>query len=141
MYAITVTGLIPTNLGDAVKECRAITYSSYGNHLAVSSLNLVQIYCSYTCKKTHVITHTQSSIIKSLKYCGDQLHCVTRNNTISVYSASRNYAKEIEFHPKEFVSSPLKEYSFDIIEYDPEYDVFIAVSQHQIMFFTNRGKT
>lgn len=54
---------------------------------------------------------------------------------------TRNYSKEIEFHPKEFVTSSQKDISFDIIEYDSEYDVFIAVNQYQIKFFTNNGKT
>lgn len=49
IYAVTNSGLSATNLGDIVRECRSLSYSSQGNHLAAMSFNNVHIYNSYTC--------------------------------------------------------------------------------------------
>jgi len=126
VYAVTNNGLSGTNLGDAVRECRSLCYSTHGNHLAVMSLSNVHIYNSYTCERLQIVQHPQSSIIKKLKYVQNELHCITRTSKFYSYSMYNNYSQVLQFAPREFLPSSQKDSNFDVIEYDPEYEVYVT---------------
>lgn len=75
-----------------------MAYSPQGNHLAVATFSTVNIYDAYTCHRLYVLS--QVVPVKSLKYEGTGLHCLSKNKKFQLYEMSNGYGITLSFQPR-----------------------------------------
>lgn len=68
IFIVTFEGFINTYRGDAIKDIQACSISYEGNHVAVSSTNIISIYDFYSCKKIKSIVLPLGVTIETLDY-------------------------------------------------------------------------